>query len=171
MVEITCDMCMDLMPLVQDGVASADSIAAVEQHMKTCPECRSVFEGRIPPPSDSGQLMKKIRRKARIFMGMVLMFGVFFGLSLTTGSELFLNCVIMPVIGSIGYYLFRWKALYMTPGVLFVTHVITNTFGLLRGTEHLDPASLLIWSGMYSIFAVIGVLIAGLLHFAFRKEE
>ena len=44
MIKITCDMCMDLMPLVQDGVASEDSIAAVEQHIKTCSECKSVFE-------------------------------------------------------------------------------------------------------------------------------
>ena len=37
--KISCDMCMDLMPLVQDGVASADSIAAVKQHIENCPAC------------------------------------------------------------------------------------------------------------------------------------
>ena len=31
--KITCDMCIDLMPLVQDGVASEDSRNAVLQHL------------------------------------------------------------------------------------------------------------------------------------------
>ena len=30
MIQITCEICMDLIPLVQDGVAAADSISAVE---------------------------------------------------------------------------------------------------------------------------------------------
>ena len=169
--KISCDMCMDLMPLVQDGVASADSIAAVEQHIENCPACKALFEGQIPIPSDSHRLIKKIQKQLHIFWGMVLMFGVFFGLSLTASNELFLNCLIMPIIGCIGYYLFRWKALYAAPCLLFVTHFVTNTFGLIRGAEHLDIVSLLMWTGLYSVFAIIGSIIAGLIHFAFRREE
>ena len=171
MIKITCDMCMDLMPLVQDGVASEDSIAAVEHHIKACPECKSMFEGRVPVPSDSSKIMKKIQRKVRLFMGMVLMFGVSFGLSLTASSELFLNSLIMPVIGCIGYYLFRWRAFYLTPGLLLVTHFFINSFGMIRGAEHLDFASIVMWSGIYSFFAIIGIIIAGLVHFAFRKGD
>ena len=171
MIKITCDMCMDLMPLVQDGVASEDSIVAVEQHIKTCPECKSMFEGQVPISFDSSIIIKKIQRKIRLFMGMVLMFGVFFGLSLTASSELFLNSLIMPVIGCIGYYLFRWRALYLTPSVLFVTHFFTNSFGMMRGTENLDVMSLIMWSCIYSFFAILGIVIAGLIHFAFRKED
>lgn len=171
MIKITCDMCMDLMPLVQDGVASEDSIAAVDHHIKTCPECKSMFEGQVPVPSDSSKIIQKIQRKVRLFMGMVLMFGVLFGLSLTASSELFLNSLIMPIIGCIGYYLFRWSALYLTPILLFVTHFFTNSFGMMRGTEHLDVVSLVMWSGIYSFFAIIGIVIAGFIHFALRKED
>ena len=39
MKEITCDICMDLMPLVQDGIASEDSRNAVEEHVKRCEQC------------------------------------------------------------------------------------------------------------------------------------
>ena len=39
MYEISCEMCRDLIPLVEDGVASADSRAAVEHHLQTCPVC------------------------------------------------------------------------------------------------------------------------------------
>lgn len=171
MTKITCDMCMDLMPLVQDGVASADSMEAVKEHIKTCPSCKSVFEGIAPPPADGNQIMKKIQQKTRLFMGMILMFGVLFGLSLTATSELFLNTLIMPVIGAVGYYLFCWKSSYITPGLILVTHLVINTFGLLRGIEHLDYPSLFLWSGIYALFAGLGTVIAGLIHFALRKED
>ena len=41
---------------------------------------------------------------------------------------------------------------------------------LLRGLAVIDAASLLIWTGIYCLFALVGVLIAGLLHFALKKE-
>ena len=46
--KISCDMCIDLMPLVQDGVASEDSRNAVLQHLQECPDCRALYEGEIP---------------------------------------------------------------------------------------------------------------------------
>ena len=171
MIQITCEICMDLIPLVQDGVAAEDSVFAVEQHIKNCPQCRAIWEGQIPHPADSGRLLEKFQYRTRVFMWMVLMFGVFFGLSLTASSGLFLNSLIMPVIGSIGYFLFRWKSLYLTPCLLFATHLVTNVLGIFQDTEHLDLASLLLWSALYAVFAVIGTVIAGLLHIVFRKED
>ena len=101
---------------------------------------------------------------------MLMMFGIFFGVSLTAGSELFYNTLIMPIIGALGYYIFRWKALYNVPILLFITQSVTNLFGIIRGTEHLNLYSLFIWTFLYSIFAILGTIVAWLLHFAFRKE-
>lgn len=171
MTKLTCDICIDLMPLVQDGVASKDSVVAVEEHLKNCPECSALFEGQIPQPSDGKRIMKKIQHKIQIFMGMLLMFGVFFGLGLTGSSNLFLNAWIMPVIGGIGYYLFRWKSIYQTPCLLLITHIVTNSFGMIRGVEHLDFLTLVMWSAIYSFFATVGTMIAGLIHFGLRKED
>lgn len=169
MIRFTCEMCMDLMPLVHDGVASADSIAAVEQHIKTCPECRALYEGQRPAPNDSGKILQKVQKQSQIFSAMVLMFGVLFGLMLTAGSGIFYNAIIMPVIGAIGYYLFRWRGLYTIPGLLLGTHLITNALGL--GEEYLSLPTLMMWTGLYCIFALIGFVIAALLHFAFKKED
>ena len=36
--EIPCAVCRDLIPLVQDGVASPESEALVKAHLQTCPE-------------------------------------------------------------------------------------------------------------------------------------
>ena len=38
---ITCGMAADLLPLYLDGCCSADSRAALEAHMDTCPACRA----------------------------------------------------------------------------------------------------------------------------------
>lgn len=167
--EISCEICMDLMPLVHDGVASRDSIAAVQQHIQSCPACAALFEGACPESPGQEILLKKMKQQARFFSSMVLMFGILYGLMLTAGSGLFYNILIMPAIGAIGYYLFRWKALYQIPALLLVTHMFTNALGL--GGEYLDPVTLLFWTGLYCLFALLGTAIAALLHFALKKED
>ena len=169
--EITCDVCMDLIPLVQDGVASQDSVLAVENHIKNCSKCGAIFKGQIPIRNDGKELLKKMKKRAQVFTGMLLMFGILFGLSLTATSELFLNALVMPVLGGIGYYLFRWKAAYIVPCILLVTHIVMNSFGMIRGIQRLSILDVLFWNVLYSFFAILGVIIVGLLHFAFRKEE
>ena len=39
--KIPCAVCRDLMPLVQDGVASPESEALVKAHLAACPACRA----------------------------------------------------------------------------------------------------------------------------------
>ena len=41
---VTCDTARDLIPLCADNTACADSIALVEQHIKTCPDCAKFYE-------------------------------------------------------------------------------------------------------------------------------
>lgn len=167
--KISCDMCIDLMPLVQDGVASDDSRNAVLRHLQECPDCRALYEGEIPAPSKSHELLGKVQRRAQLFSAMVMMFGIFYGLMLTAGSELFLNVIIMPIIGGLGYYLFRWKGLYIVPSLLLVTHIVTNYLGL--GSEVLEPMGLFMWTAIYCGVALVGFVIAALLHFVFKKED
>lgn len=169
--EISCDICMDLMPLVRDGLASDASRNAVLAHTRHCEACRSFFEESSEPIPDLTKSVDRIRARIRFFSAMLLMFGIFFGLSLTGGSNLFYNILIMPVIGALGYYIFRWIAAIAIPIVLFVIHSITNLMQIFHSTEYLDMPSLILWTLLYSFFALLGVIIAGLIHFAFRKEQ
>lgn len=171
MSEISCEMCMDLMPLVQDGIASKDSCEAVRQHIQGCADCRALFKGELPLPADDLRFLQVFKRKMQVFGAMVLMFGVLFGLSLTASAELFYNILIMPIVGALGYAVFRWRALHMVPLMLFIMHFVVNGLSVFRGGEKLDFLSLLLWTVLYCGFAVIGTLIAGLLHFGFRKEH
>lgn len=42
--KITCDVIQDLMPSYIDGILSEDSKVLVDEHMKTCQECRKMYE-------------------------------------------------------------------------------------------------------------------------------
>ena len=54
----------------------------------------------------------------------------------------------------------------------FITeHYYTCTKQILRGLGQLDAPSLLLWTVIYSGFAMVGLLIAALLCFAFKKED
>lgn len=168
--EISCEMCMDLIPLVKDGIASGDSRAAVESHCADCAACRALYDGETPPKADAEKAFARLLRQMRPFGVAVMMFGVLFGLGLTNGADVFYNCLLMPVIGALGYVIFRQKALFGVPLLLFVTHGLTNLFGMIRGAERLDLYGLLMWTGLYSVFALVGVVIAWLLHFALGKR-
>lgn len=172
--KITCDMCMDLIPLVKDGIASEDSCLAVKEHIETCEICKKQYAGEITETSiniDLERELIKLKRRLQTFSTVLMMFGVFFGLSLTASNEMFYNSLIMPIVGALGYVIFRWRSVYLVPLLLFVMQCLINFFGLTRGMEYMPMVAILMWVGIYSIFVVIGVIVAGLLHFAFRKEK
>jgi predicted anti-sigma-YlaC factor YlaD len=40
---LSCDIVMDLAGVYHDGIASAESCAAIEEHLKNCKECRRFY--------------------------------------------------------------------------------------------------------------------------------
>lgn len=46
---MNCGIIRDLLPLYHDGVCSPESRAEVEEHLKTCPECRAVLAAMDAP--------------------------------------------------------------------------------------------------------------------------
>ena len=46
---MTCEVIRDLLPLCADGVASDESRAAVEEHIRTCAACRALYESMCAP--------------------------------------------------------------------------------------------------------------------------
>lgn len=171
--KIPCDVIMDLMPLVKDGIASEESERLVSEHIKQCGECNNLFGGQEDTESsfDLAKAFGKFQSKLRVSAAMFMMFGIFYGLSFTATDMIFYNTVIMPAIGALGYMIFGWKVVINIPVLLFVTHFITNFTGTLTGSEHLMLMELVMWTAIYSAFALLGALIMGLLHFAFKKEE
>lgn len=86
---ITCGMAVDLLPLYLDGCCSADSCAALEAHMDTCPACWAQYaqlRRDLTPAADTEQdrgtdtiaraLARKMRRRKRCLRALGAVLGV-----------------------------------------------------------------------------------------------
>ena len=70
-----CEIIRDLLPLVQDGVASEASCRLVREHLETCEECRSAYSldpVKMPDETLDRRLIASVR-KAFFLMGIVLL--------------------------------------------------------------------------------------------------
>lgn len=166
---ISCDICRDLIPLVKDGVASADSEAAVRRHIGECKDCALLLDGKIVPElpaSESPKALLRVKRRLSGIYAAVMLLGLCFGLTLTSGVDMFFNWLIMPVVGVFGYLIFRWRAIYAVPIIVVIMQVIITLFGLVKGEWNIDFLMLII----YILLALAGVIAALLLHYAFGKN-
>ncbi|MBR5420048.1 MAG: hypothetical protein IK115_02750 [Lachnospiraceae bacterium] len=169
--EISCGVCRDLLPLVRDGVACEESVRAVEEHIGTCEKCSAMYNEGALPVSDADRSFADLKRRIRTFSLLLLCFGIFFGLGLTEGGGIFVNIILMPVMGALGYFLFGWNSVWGIPLLIFLMRLVINIPPVIRGSGHVDLREILTWSALYAVFALAGVVIAGLLHYAFRREE
>lgn len=108
---ITCGMAADLLPLYLDGCCSADSRAALEAHMDTCPACRAQYaqlRRDLTPAADTEQdrgtdtiaraLARKMRRRKRCLRALGAVLGVLLAVFLVFLGKTF---VILGQSGSI----------------------------------------------------------------------
>ena len=85
---MTCDVIRDLMPLCADGVASEDSRAAVEAHIRTCEACRTLYESMCAPveaqePAKEPDYMAAVRQQKKENRRFILLtYGVTLGVLL-----------------------------------------------------------------------------------------
>ena len=77
------------------------------------------------------------------------------------------NSLIMPIVGIFGYYVFKWKAIYKVPVLLLLIDLAVFAFQLVE----IGFADTLMWTMLYAIFVFVGIAIAFLLHYAFKKED
>lgn len=80
--EISCDMCLDLMPLVKDGVVSPDSMEAVQQHIAGCDSCREIYEEEKIPQTDVERVLSDAMRRVKKISAAVVVLLVLAGICL-----------------------------------------------------------------------------------------
>ena len=89
-----CEIIRDLLPLVQDGVASEASCRLVREHLETCEECRSAYSldpVKMPDETLDRRLIASVR-KAFFLMGIVLLLiGTLVGVLTMTVCSFFVN--------------------------------------------------------------------------------
>lgn len=177
-----CCIVRDILPLYAENMVSEETSALIKEHLKECDECRKeaeyimedsfkLTEEKTTEEKEQDILpLKRFAKKFNMQMqsmyyALIILF-VFLGLSITAGSDMMYNSLIMPAVGVFGYCAFRLKALYKLPVLLLFIEVFAFIFNMVET----DFLSLFTWSLIYYIFIFAGVAIAYLLHFAFRKE-
>ena len=156
--DISCEVCRDLMPLVRDGVASADSEALVRAHTERCGGCRTMLESETPPEHsmpDDARVLRRLRWRLLAQSVLFALVGVLGALWLTSrAGDVYLACWLVPATAAAFVLLYFF---------------IPNMQSLQWGSVVLYASMALAVAGPLAI----GCAIAGLLHFAFgnRKEE
>lgn len=178
MSKISCDVCMDLLPLVKDHTASKDSEQLIEEHICECEICRKLYEEETPLLStemDDLKILKRIRKGLYLFSFMILFAGSILGIGLSNGMGMFYNFLVMPGLGAIGYFALK-KKWYLVPlGIFLLSYVWIFIGNLLDGMLSDSSFNILLsaplfFSTIYSILSITGVCISALLRYAFRKE-
>ena len=122
---IPCNVILDLIPLVKDGVASSDSTMIVEEHIKGCENCKAEFEAfktvNVEQPMlKDEKILFAIKRSIFITQLVVLIVGAIIGVAMTNSMGMFYNFIIMPVVGGISFVALK-KKWYVAPISIFVT--------------------------------------------------
>ena len=183
----TCGVVRDLLPLYLENMASEDSVELINRHLHECELCRAEHERLTSPPPNMEtmetmpekekkgawkKVRKKLLSKVRLLCLFVVAIGVFVGTGLTYGENLFYNTVIMPVVGALAYWVFRWRATYVTPIIVMGTQLISFVVLLIMGDSSVtDPYSTFVFSLIYSALAVVGVVVVGLISVTLGREK
>ncbi|MBB6218327.1 hypothetical protein HNQ80_004491 [Anaerosolibacter carboniphilus] len=110
---ISCDVILDLIPLVKDHVASKDSTKLVSEHLKNCESCKHEFENYTLPIGteiDDKRILSSIKKKLFFITSALLFIGAFIGMVLNkNSSSSFMPSIIMVLsIIFIGVLIFKF---------------------------------------------------------------
>lgn len=169
---ISCDVCMDLMPLVRDDVASLDSTGLVMHHLEECEECRSAM-GHSPLVEVNGaRILKKLRLNLSWWLLLLILAGVATGMSLRADESFIYNLAIMPMLGAV-IYLYGEQKWYIMPSILLVGGFVWQLISLQLTGFTSSLASLILYafsiSLSYCLLCLTGTFVALLLKYAFTK--
>ena len=168
--DLPCDVCRDLIPLVQDGAASPRSVQLVGRHIEHCESCRAFWQADAPPPApDDGRVLARIHRRLRLVQIAALAAGTLVGLWLTSfGYTLLWNVLIMPAIGALGVLMLR-RRWYLVPVGVWIAAFFWYTANGGPITVGWFATALL--ATVYAGFSLLGAVVAKLFLYAFGKEN
>lgn len=177
MLNISCNVILDLIPLVKDGVASDDSTIIVNDHIKICANCKSEFEtldaiNTLQSSIKDKKIISAMKRSVFTTQIIILMAGGFLGVALSNSMGMFYNFMIMPIVGGVSVVALKRKW-YMTPIVIFTISYLWIALSEIvsNGFEWIFLYSGLYYGTIYTVLVLLGVLIAMLLKITFKKER
>jgi len=174
--KISCDVILDLIPLVKDGVASEGSSLIVNEHIKKCETCQAEFEESYKielkqPSIKDEKIISAIKRSIFISQIIILILGGIVGIIITDTVGTFYNLIIMPIIGALSFLVLKRKWYWASFAIFIITYLWQTTMFIISdGFSLLTLSSGLYFSVIYTILIGLGVIIAKLLKFTFKKE-
>lgn len=182
--KISCDICIDLIPLVKDGITSKDSYNAVIEHINKCQTCKKffdeIYEANIINNENikmnDKKVISKIRNRLMLAAIIMVILGSFIGVGISESEWMFYNIVLMPTIGALGYFAFN-KKVYIVPIGIFALTSIWNFIKYIieRSANEINITDMILvsetWAVIYTSLCILGVLIGFLLYIAFKKEN
>lgn len=181
LIPISCAVCRDLAPLVQDGIASDDSAVLVHAHLAGCEACRARFPGlwaeagqkppAPPPEPDDARILRRLRRRIDLGLLLFLLVGLLLGTALFYSQRhILLLVLLLPLLGGVARWFApaAWKwvpiAAALLAGYNRITTALANPGDSWR--QILMDAFLL--GTMMALLCLVGVLVAALLEYAFK---
>ena len=75
--QISCNVCVDLMPLVKDGIASEESCALVMNHIEICEDCAKALGGKTEanPAMNDAVVLIKLKKQITLFYSVLFLLG------------------------------------------------------------------------------------------------
>lgn len=176
--KISCDVCLDLLPLVKDGIASEDSRKAVMDHLEGCSPCREFYnlDYEEEVEMDDRRVLSSIKKQLYFIGLLAIIIGSILGVALFDGIGMFHNILIMPLIGVLGYFLLKKKSYYIPISLFIFVYIWILIKSIAEGMFSYTPfisvlAHPAYWAGIYTGLSILGILIGFLLNIAFKKEE
>ena len=174
---LSCDVYRDLIPLVNDGVASEDTCQLVEEHLKECEACRAYQHSGLSPEISYEDDIKTIRKVKRSF----LLYAIGFAVAGSIGTFMLSSSIYilwwMPAVGMATYFIFgkknmpiAWAAIL----ILLTLGRIGNAFwnGWLNANSVFGYVYDSVTNDMMLlIMLALGSLVGALLKFAFGKKK
>lgn len=170
MTKVSCEIIIDLIPLVLDHVASTESEALVKEHIKTCPHCQAFFKQQQQPEFQDDHILSTLRKNRRYYLTFFLIIGVNTGVLLSNGYYLVWNLLIMPILGILCHLIKPIKTYHIALICALGFTLLSLIGALLQGSSEGLLASSCISFLMIFGWIMIGKLIAMLLHYAWKGE-
>ena len=178
-VTLSCEICRDLLPLVQDGVASPESEAAVRAHLEHCEACRALWpeavENSTPAPlPDDEKVVRRLRDRVNGWLVTFIVCGLVWGMASSRiqflGGLLFV--LIFPFVSGFTYWMGGrvWRVIPPLAAVLWAVFNLVDTRRYFVPETNGTVAwltSALAGAAIVAVLCLIGALAAALLKYAF----
>lgn len=177
---VDCDVIKDLIPLVNDDVASEESKKMVGLHCESCSDCRELLSNKIGYQPKDEKIIKALKKSIFTTQLAVGSIGILIGIWFTGSQNTLYNFYIMPFVGVLAYLALRKRSLYVP---LFII-VLTELVQLVKALPYLESGLVenlhtlgvvlygaLFYAIIYALLSASGIAISFLLSYALRRDR